>query len=194
MTAQTPTPPAVPGTKAGPGTPPPAPEPGNTFRDLWIDCLGDLDLATVEGIRCGLMAELAPANGLQELVAKNIAENEIDLLTLRHRRNGLLSEAGRIALEDALTPLVDARERASLVYTWHLNALKAQGRLNELGIFTDMPMNEAWQRLDPFVICLSNQIAALERRRRHLLADYERLQAAERARKKGPVEEAQILG
>lgn len=194
MTVQTPTPPSAPGTKAEPGTPPPAQEPGNTFSDLWIDRSGDLDFATVEDIRWGLMAELAPANGLQELVAHNIAENEIDLLTLRHRRNGLLSEAGLVTLDKALTPLVDAKERTSLMSTWSINPLKAHGRLKELGISMHMPMNEAWLRLAPLVTSLSNQIAALERRRRHLLADYERLQAAERARKKGPVEEAQIVG
>lgn len=57
-----------------------------------------------------------------------------------------------------------------------------------------MPLNMAWLRLAPILTNLSAQIAALERRRRNLLADHERLQAAERARKKGPVKAAQIVG
>ena len=194
MTAQTPTPPPAAGAKAEPGTPRAAPKPGNTLKAPWLARSGDLGFGTVSQIRWGLTAQLAPADGLQELVAHDIAENEVDLLTLRHRRNALLQEAGRVILDEALTPLVDAEERASLISTWAFKPLDAEERLIELGISMEMPMNEAWLRLAPLVTSLSTQIAALERRRRHLLADYERLQAAERARKKGPVEEAQIVG
>ena len=194
MTAQSPTPPSV----SQPGTPSPNRRAPTVVPDLadppWTLPTPNLGYADADSMREALVSELAPTTGLQRVVAQNIAENEADLLGLRHRHNAILADGARTALDEALTPHFEAAERRDVVEGWESNSRKANAMIERLGIDPEMPLNLAWLRLAPILTSLSAQIAALERRRRHLIEDYERLQAAERGRKKGPVEEAQIVG
>lgn len=145
-----------------------------------------------------LLGELSPSNPLQSSIARDIVAIDGDLALLPKRRNTILWQS-------AITPMYglirrhaacDDDQARDLATTWAMGSEDAAAAIIAFGIDPAIAHNQAYIENILLIKEIEQQIERLERRRRHLLADYSRLNpetANGGQRSAGQIDDAEII-
>jgi hypothetical protein len=136
-----------------------------------------LQSANLEALKRDLLAELAPQTALQRSVAQNLADNEMELVTLRERKNLIFWEAALQAMWQLLCATSDRDKAWELARAWASGDAGAAAQIGAQDIDPEFALNAAHFETFQPVAMIDTQIDRLERRRRQLHEDLTRLKA-----------------
>lgn len=125
-----------------------------------------------------LLAELAPKTAIQRTVAQNIASNEVELLTLRERGQLIFWGGAAREMHSLVSATLDDAEAWDLARAWASGVRDASVKIEALGIEEEFALNAAHVEAFQILGNIDTQIDRLERRRRQLLDDLQRLKSA----------------
>lgn len=148
--------------------------------------------------REALLAELAPSNPLQASIARDIVEVDSDLALLPQRRNSILWQSAVSPMHDLIrrSGACDQEAAEALAIAWATGSQDAEDKIISFGIDPAIAHNQVYSENILLIREIERQIELLERRRRQLLADYDRLnpvRATAGPRRANEIHDAEII-